>query len=115
MKCPKCGIELEGIYIKLVMSKDETKFIEQSTDTPVHHVCRNESCEAWFCICCDKWHSYNTSCSVAQVNGYDVTDQEDYDKWCKEHKEDIFKMLKDSGYWISDCKLERDLEEIYKE
>ena len=81
-KCPKCGEEL---VVSLV---GRTKY------------CTNyEKCKGWFCFYCNKWHPYGTSCAEAEMNWNNVNDQHSYDNWCREHKEDIFRMLKDSGYY----------------
>lgn len=79
-KCPKCESELREIG-------------------DLKEVCTNEDCKGWFCFCCNKWHPYNTSCSKAGLNWYDVDDQYSYDKWCRNHEEDLLRMLKDSGYY----------------
>lgn len=89
MNCPKCGEEM-------------LRLTKHSIYEHTKYICRNEECCGWFCFTCDEWHSYGSTCSVAQVHGNDVNSQEDYDKWCKKHKEDIFRMLKDSGYYRCD-------------
>lgn len=82
-KCPKCGLELK---VELVR-------------TPLLNYCTNEKCHGWYCFYCKSWHPYQTSCTMASYFHFEVCDQHTYDVWCKEHKEDIFRMLKDSGYY----------------
>ena len=78
-KCPKCGEELK---------LSELEGIEY---------CINEQCKGWFCFYCDRWHKYGTTCSSAAVVWDDIDCQEKYDKWCREHEDDLLRMLKDSG------------------
>lgn len=78
-KCPKCGEELK-----------EAENIQY---------CINQKCNGWYCFRCEKWHPFGGSCANADIDGYNISDQISYDIWCKEHREDIFRMLKDSGYY----------------
>ena len=77
-KCPKCGEEL------LISKIGKAKY------------CRNEKCKGWFCFYCNKWHAYGTYCGDADILSYNVRDQRSYDKWCREHEDDLLRMLKDS-------------------
>ena len=81
-KCPKCGYELESVCWK-------------------QWICRNPKCKGWYCFYCESWHPYGTGCGRASLSGFEIESQEKYDKWCKNHREDIFKILKDSGYYSS--------------
>ena len=93
-KCPKCGSELEIVNDDAIV------------DAGMQY-CINEKCKGWFCFYCDKWHKYGTTCSYAAVARDAIDSQEKYDKWCKEHKSDIWKMLKDSGeldFWIEQAR-----------
>ena len=87
-KCPKCGEELK-IVLKISGEPSAVKY------------CCNEKCKGWFCFYCDEWHPYRTHCSSAAVVWVAIGSQEKYDKWCKNHRDDIFRMLKDSGYYSS--------------
>ena len=79
MKCPKCGEELK-----------EVENIQY---------CINQKCKGWYCFRCEKWHPFGGCCANADIEGYNISDQISYDNWCKEHKGDIWRMLKDSGYY----------------
>lgn len=79
-KCPKCGRETEH---DLVYKK--------------YHVCRNKDCKGWYCFYCEDWHPFGTSCGNASLHGAHIDSQETYDKWCRNHEDDLLRMLKDSG------------------
>lgn len=83
MKCPKCREEMECDY--------------EDSELCINVFCTNRKCKGWYCFMCDGWHPYGTLCSFAGIDGHYLDRQERYDKWCKEHKDVIWRMLKNSG------------------
>ena len=105
-KCPKCGEELKVVNADAIV------------DAGMQY-CVNEKCKGWYCFYCNKWHKYGTYCGEADMNFSIVYNQRRYDEWCKKHKEDIFRMLKDSKYYYGchdvDKYYPKDALEILKE
>jgi len=80
-KCPCCGFYLiEGF----IWNPD----LFRTKENPRQSFCRNPDCKGWFCIYCDEWHSYRTSCSTVKVRNLrsETMYPESYEEWIKEGK-----------------------------
>jgi len=51
--------------------------------------------EWWFCFACGKWHT-GAFCARAQIRGCEVTCEEEYRKWIRDHIHDLRLMLADA-------------------
>jgi len=51
--------------------------------------------EWWFCFACGKWHVSNF-CARAQIRGCEVTCEEEYRRWVRDHIHDLRLMLHDA-------------------
>ena len=83
-KCPKCGEELKVVLIN------------HCKPTGIEY-CRNGECKGWFCFYCNEWHPYGTHCSCAAVVWDAIDSQEKYDNWCRDHEEDLMRMINDAS------------------
>ena len=62
VNCPVCSSELEA-------ARDwNPEIFGTGEDNPIcNYFCRNSACKGWYCECCNEWHPFGTSCSVAMV------------------------------------------------
>jgi hypothetical protein len=70
--CPVCGKPIKRSFLFNV-------WMFGRKGNSIVYFCENPDCKGWFCTKCDGWHSWGTSCSLAQLRGNAIYCQEDWD------------------------------------